>query len=40
MREKEMQRLLFVCLAAWGALGLLAWLIIGWLTETLAGVPQ
>ena len=40
MREKETQRLLFVCLAAWGIVGLLAWLIIGWLTELLAGVPQ
>jgi hypothetical protein len=40
MRVKEAQRLLFVCLAAWGAVCLLAWLTIGWLTELLAGVPQ
>lgn len=40
MREKEMQRLLFVCIFVWGVVGLLAWLGLTGLTEWLAGVPQ
>ena len=40
MREREMQKLLVVCLTAWGIVGLLCWLILTWLTEWLAGVPQ
>lgn len=38
IREKEMQLLLFVCLVLWGAVGILAWLTLDWITEFIAGV--